>query len=571
MRFGIAHKLALLLAAVGVIASGATGYYGYVASRAAMLDAAKGELLGATQLIARRVAQARGEISRNLLIMASQPTALPALRGDEGAADQVAAFHKLLMEAHPSYLQLRLISAAEYGLERVRIDRVNDQVQRVEGEALQEKGHYSYVHEALRLKPGQTWLSRVGMERVGEEESAPGRPTAVLAMPVFDEDGSALGVVVANIDLNDLFALLAVDLPRDFRLYFANHRGDYLIHPDPARTFGFERGRRFLVQDEFPGSSTLFESEVEEMVVEEMVVEASTGEHAAEPLLAAFVHRRVRLASEEAGFAIGLGMPQAVAVAGADRLAEVTLRIVLALCLFCVLVAVLMARAITRPLKMLERAVASLDDEHSDVRLPVERHDEIGEVARRFEQQRGQIRRQFEQLEHSHRELEHLARHDNLTGLPNRAMFADRAEQAISAARRSGDQLGLLFIDLDHFKEVNDRLGHEAGDLLLRQVAARIEAQVRESDTAARLGGDEFVVLLRNVQRPEDAASVATKVCDALRQPYDLGGQSAHITASIGVALYPDSGEDVDTLSRHADRAMYTAKQAGRDKVMFAT
>ena len=562
MRFGIAHKLALLLAVVGVVASGATGYYGYVASRAAMVSAAKGELLGATQLIARRVGQAREEVSRNLLIMSSQPAAQRALRGDDGATDQVAAFHRLLMEAHPSYLQLRLIGAADNGRERVRIERFDGRLQRVEGDVLQTQGHYSYVHETLRLQPGQTWLSPISTEHVGD---SPDRPTMVLAMPVFDGDGSALGAVVANIDLYGLFGLLSTDLPKDFRLFFANLRGDYLIHPDPAREFGFERGQRFLVQDEFPETRALFESDVLEVVVE-----AHAGEHAAAPLLAAFVRRQVMQTSDHAGFVIGLGMPQAVAVADADHLAQVTLRIVLVLCLACVLVAVIVARAVTRPLKMLERA-ASLDDEHSTARLPVERHDEIGEVARRFEQQRGQIRRQFEQLEHSHRELEHLARHDNLTGLPNRAMFADRAEQAISAARRSGDRLALLFIDLDHFKEVNDRLGHEAGDLLLRQVAARIEAQVRESDTVARLGGDEFVVLLRNVQRSEDAASVATKVCDALRQPYDLGGQPAHITASIGVALYPDSGEDVDTLSRHADRAMYTAKQAGRDKVMFAT
>lgn len=565
MRFGIAHKLALLLAVVGVVVSGATGYYGYVASRAAMVSAAKSELLSATQLIARRVGQAREEVSRNLLIMASQPAALRALRGDDGATDQVAGFHRLLMDAQPSYLQLRLIGAADGGLERVRLDRRDGRLQRVEDDALKAQGQYSYVHETLRLRPGQTWLSPISTQHMGD---LPDQPTMVLAMPVFDGDGhgAALGAVVANIDLNGLFSQLSTDLPENFRLFFANLRGDYLIHPDPAREFGFERGQRFLVQDEFPETRALFESDVLEVVVE-----AHAGEHAAAPLLAAFVRRQVMHTSDHAGFVIGLGMPQALAVADADHLAQVTLRIVLVLCLACVLVAVIVARAVTRPLKMLERAVASLDDEHSTARLPVERHDEIGEVARRFEQQRGQIRRQFEQLEHSHRELEHLARHDNLTGLPNRAMFADRAEQAISAARRSGDRLALLFIDLDHFKEVNDRLGHEAGDLLLRQVAARIEAQVRESDTVARLGGDEFVVLLRNVQRPEDAASVATKVCDALRQPYDLGGQPAHITASIGVALYPDSGEDVDTLSRHADRAMYTAKQAGRDKVMFAT
>lgn len=565
MRFGIAHKLALLLAVVGVVVSGATGYYGYVASRAAMVSAAKSELLSATQLIARRVGQAREEVSRNLLIMASQPAALRALRGDDGATDQVAGFHRLLMDAQPSYLQLRLIGAADGGLERVRLDRRDGRLQRVEDDALKAQGQHSYVHETLRLRPGQTWLSPISTQHMGD---LPDQPTMVLAMPVFDGDGhgAALGAVVANIDLNGLFSQLSTDLPGNFRLFFANLRGDYLIHPDPARAFGFERGQRFLMQDEFPETRRLFES-----AVEEVVVEAHDGEHAAAPLLAAFVHRQVIQTSEDAGFVIGLSMPQAVAVAEADRLAQATLRIVLLLCLGCVLIAVVVARAVTRPLKMLERAVAGMDDEHSTVRLPVGRRDEIGELARRFEQQRREIRSQFELLERSRKELEHLARHDSLTGLPNRAMFADRVEQAISAARRGGDRVALMFIDLDHFKEVNDRLGHEAGDMLLREVASRIQGHVRESDTVARLGGDEFVVLLRNVQRSDDAASVATKICDALRQPYDLDGQPARVTSSIGIALHPDHGEDVDTLSRHADRAMYSAKQSGRDNVKLAT
>ena len=568
MRLGIAHKLAILLAVVGVVAAGVTGYYGYIESRAAMVAAAESQLLNTTHLIARRVALSREEISRTLLVMANQPAVRAALRGDAVALDQVAEFYRLLMQANPAYFQLRLISAAEHGLERVRVERSAAGVRRIEGDALREKGHHPYVYETLRLPAGHTWLSRITTHQEEGSVMQAGQPVAVLAIPVMDRAGAALGVVVLNIDLKGLFTLLSADLPGHFRLYFANHRGDYLIHPDAARSFGFERGRRYLVQDEFPETKALFRSGAG---AGDLVTEARTGEHAEKPLLVAFLRRQViNISSDESSFTLGVSMPYSAATGQADHLAAVVLRLVLALCLACVLVAIVMARAVTRPIKMLQRALAPFDNGRRQVQLPVERQDEIGELARRFERQRLEITRQFEELERSRSELAHLASHDPLTGLPNRSLFADRVAQEISAARRSGDRLGLFFIDLDHFKPINDQLGHEAGDILLQDVARRLTACVRESDTVARLGGDEFVVLLREVQQPEDAAAVADKIREALREPFDLGGHAATITASIGIALFPEHGEEVDALSRHADRAMYQAKEAGRDTVAFA-
>lgn len=160
-------------------------------------------------------------------------------------------------------------------------------------------------------------------------------------------------------------------------------------------------------------------------------------------------------------------------------------------------------------------------------------------------------------------ELYRLAYHDPLTGLPNRQLLQDLAGQAIAQARRARNGLAVLFIDLDGFKEVNDQLGHHAGDCLLIEAARRMRAAIRESDTAARLAGDEFVLLLNNVNTETDAGRVATKVMAALSLPFHQDGAAPPITASIGIARFPDDGNALQELLAMADQAMYQAKSIG--------
>ena len=164
--------------------------------------------------------------------------------------------------------------------------------------------------------------------------------------------------------------------------------------------------------------------------------------------------------------------------------------------------------------------------------------------------------------------LNHLAHHDALTDLPNRLLFDDRFEQAIEQARRLEHRCILLFLDLDSFKGVNDTLGHAVGDDLLRTVAQRLRAVLRRSDTLARLGGDEFVVLTGSVQ-PEEASRLALKLLNALNEPFDLGKEQIRISASIGIAVFPDHGIDRNVLMRAADIAMYSAKSQGRNRYQF--
>jgi diguanylate cyclase (GGDEF)-like protein len=164
---------------------------------------------------------------------------------------------------------------------------------------------------------------------------------------------------------------------------------------------------------------------------------------------------------------------------------------------------------------------------------------------------------------------EHQALHDALTGLPNRDLFRDRIDQAIRASRRSGESAVVMIMDLDHFKEINDTLGHHMGDLLLEEVARRLSRTLREADTVARLGGDEFGVLLPLVTKSGDAAVVAQQLLLELREPFMLDGMRLEIDASVGIALHPAHGDDVETLQQRADIAMYSAKQSGRGYAIF--
>ncbi|MDD2700262.1 MAG: diguanylate cyclase [Sideroxydans sp.] len=161
--------------------------------------------------------------------------------------------------------------------------------------------------------------------------------------------------------------------------------------------------------------------------------------------------------------------------------------------------------------------------------------------------------------------IAHLAHFDFLTNLPNRASFLTILDHSVCLAKRNKSVLAVLFIDLDGFKQVNDTLGHEAGDQLLKGVSIRFKKSIRESDTLARLGGDEFIMLLENIGSAEKAGQLAEKVINSLAEPLDLNGQLAKVGASVGIALFPDDTQDARALVKHADEAMYIAKHGGKN------
>jgi diguanylate cyclase (GGDEF)-like protein len=167
--------------------------------------------------------------------------------------------------------------------------------------------------------------------------------------------------------------------------------------------------------------------------------------------------------------------------------------------------------------------------------------------------------------------MEYQAYHDALTGLPNRLLFRDRIEIALAHSKRHRTAAAVMFLDLDHFKLVNDSLGHTVGDALLQEVGTRLVLSIRADDTVARMGGDEFTVLLTDVKEPGSPAIVGQKLLDAISQPMVIEGHELYVTTSIGIARSPEDGSDAETLLKRADGAMYRAKEAGRNNFQFAT
>ena len=234
-----------------------------------------------------------------------------------------------------------------------------------------------------------------------------------------------------------------------------------------------------------------------------------------------------------------------------------------------------LGRHIVRPVERLGTVAAEIGTGNWDVETGIESDDEIGDLARSVESM-------ARNLKEADDRVRFLAYHDNLTGLPNRAMFREYLTRALSQAERAGQKLGILFLDIDGFKRINDTLGHQTGDLLLKEVARRLSSRLREEDMMshgddvtkpedllARLGGDEFIVLLTSIHDLHGPGAVARRFIKALGETMTLNGQDCNIGASIGIAIYPDDGGDAGELIKHADIAMYHAKSLGKNAYQY--
>ncbi len=566
MKFGIAFKLGCLLAVFGVLACGLTGYYSYSSSRATLLKAAERDLLTATQVLGRNLRGNIDGVSRDALMLAgiAQGKALPQAPNApvrEQAENDLAELFETLMRVHPEYMQIRLISAAGHGLEQVRVDRDGEQPVRIPYPGLQEKGHFDYVFDTLRLRPGQVRLSPIVINHELGTHSGVGRPTLHVSTPVAGADGQPSALIVINIDLNQLFDQLRSDLPAHYQVYLSNRWGDLLIHPDQRRTFGFDQGRRRFLQDEFPDVQQLLDTQTESLIGR------SDGKDTS--LVAAFVRLATNAGTRESFVVLGLAQPEEYVLKESSRLGERIIQVVIFASLLAVLIATIASRALTSSLKRINLAVQQFARERKNAPLPVQRQDELGQLARSFVQMQEEIVEHLEELSRSRNALEHLARHDPLTGLPNRRVFFERLEHALAAARRSAKPLAVLFVDLDHFKQLNDSLGHSIGDRVLQAVANLLRSATRESDTVARLGGDEFVILIEQLDDPGRVVAVLHKLHERFQLPMLLDGHEVKVQASMGVSLFPRDGDDIESLVQQADRAMYVAKNAGRNTYSY--
>jgi predicted signal transduction protein with EAL and GGDEF domain len=277
-------------------------------------------------------------------------------------------------------------------------------------------------------------------------------------------------------------------------------------------------------------------------------------------------------------------LPEAELLAASHGLAVVVALVTLAAVLATVTLLFLMLRyLVVDPVRRLHQATLAIGSGALEPRFDVRSRDELGHLAAGFEQM-------WRHLRESRRQIEDLAFHDGLTALPNRRMLLEQLRSAVARAQRRGHLLAVLFLDLDHFKRVNDSLGHQAGDEFLREVARRLSSSVRAEDTLgrngdlspagqpapghaerllARLGGDEFIVVLPEVRDAAAAAAVARRLLEALAPPIRMGTHELYPRASIGISLFPVDGDDADTLIQGADTAMYHAKEEGRNTFQF--
>ncbi|WP_052584421.1 bifunctional diguanylate cyclase/phosphodiesterase [Azospirillum baldaniorum] len=263
-----------------------------------------------------------------------------------------------------------------------------------------------------------------------------------------------------------------------------------------------------------------------------------------------------------AGWFLVARLPTAEAFEGVRDLQTFIATNSLMIAAFAVTVLFIGMRRFFRPLTEAARRMHQMADGHVELApLPVHRMDEVGELAQGFNYLLGKLREQEAALRASEARMAHMAHHDALTGLPNRAMFHDRLQQAIDRSERGGALFALLYIDLDGFKPINDTHGHSRGDEVLRVVARRLSGLLRKSDLIARIGGDEFAIILEVEVTPAGAETVADKCRTALAEPILIDGLRLPLALSIGVAVYPQDGRDAQQLIVHADQAMYAVKR----------
>ena len=229
-----------------------------------------------------------------------------------------------------------------------------------------------------------------------------------------------------------------------------------------------------------------------------------------------------------------------------------------------------LSKAIISPISDLNDNIGDiLETQNLSNQITVFNNDEIGKLGKNFNLMINDLNGMHEQLVEQKEYAEYKALHDGLTLLPNRTSFSHRLDQVISRAKRTNEYFSVFFMDLDHFKQVNDSLGHNAGDKVLKIFAERIHHCIRMEDTVARMGGDEFTVILENLNSVQSPTIIADKILKVMEEPFNVNGQELYLTVSIGITIYPDDGSDTQTLIKNADAAMYKAKADGRNKYQF--
>ena len=570
MRLSVGLKLGFWLALFGILSTGLTGYYAYTKSRTLLIKSAEDKLLTATQVLAHRFTYSLAEITSDVKLIASLPMARDIANSQSKPEESLAQENQLaeilasVLTSHPEYFQIRLIGAKNFGREIVRVDRDSTGIKIITGHDLQEKGHFPYVFEALRLPPGEFYVSRINLNRERGAHQGLNKPTLRIATPIKSDDGKVFGIVVINVDLNRMFNLIRTDIPDDIKVFLTNDEGDYLIHPDASKTFGFDLGRRFMIQNDMKSTNRILDGQDNNIVLD------TTNEEVSEnACVASFVRVPFGLAAEHRFVMMGLSTPLENVLRETHILGLNIVQITLFFSVLAIIISLILSRVLAQPLNLMAKAVGQFAAGNPLSELPLKRNDEIGYLAKSFLAMTSKLSAQVGELQEKQHHLDYLAHHDQLTDLPNRLLFLDRLNQAIIKAHRNKAQLAVLFIDLDRFKHINDSLGHFVGDEVLKIAAKRLQEHVRQEDTISRLGGDEFTIIVEKMHSPADVIVVAQKFISAFKRPFVVERHEFYLTCSIGISIYPQNGKKADELLRNADAAMYKAKEQGRNNFQF--
>lgn len=562
MRRSIGVTVAIVLAGFGLLILGLTSFYALTSSQAILLDLAKRDLLTSSQALGHTLQLRLDSIADDANIAASQSQAVDVLR--EGSRDfkeasELVRLFGALIKAHPEYLKIRLISAEQFGLEQLVVDSA-DGTQQLAG--FSEKGHLPYVYETLGLPAGGSYFSDISDR--GETRSAAASLTMQIASPVYGQSPKALGVIVLDVDLSALLLQLEAELPEHLNVILANGQGLLLLYSGHSIGTGQPDNPRLLLQNLFPETRILFEHQTDTLKT------TLLAEHSNTTSVAAFSRLTLGPSSIAPQLVLGASIDEALILQQSHVLSVRIAQLVGALSVLILLAALFLGRRLTLPLKQIAQAMSRFTEDRTRTDLPITRQDELGDLARNLNAMQEVIINQISELESNHTEMMRLAYHDQLTALPNRRLFFDRLGHAINNAQRLQKKVGLLFVDLDLFKQINDTHGHASGDEVLICVAKLLRSVTRTGDTVARLGGDEFIILFDQVDDAEHMLGIAKKILTALKTPLLIGRLELNIQASFGISIFPDHGVTAESLLQTADRAMYSSKQAGRNAVTVA-